>query len=45
MKIRITGKDRGDLLPISTDLQFLPVLCVPSQPVATRRMRPEGRRA
>ena len=26
MKIRITGKDRGDLLPISTDLQFLPVL-------------------
>ena len=26
MKIKITGKDRGDLLPISTDLQFLPVL-------------------
>ncbi len=26
MKIKISGKDRGDLLPISTNLQFLPVL-------------------
>ena len=26
MKIKITGKDRGELLSISTDLQFLPVL-------------------
>ena len=26
MKIKITGQDKGDLLPISTDLQFLPVL-------------------
>ena len=26
MKIKITGKDKGELLPISTDLQFLPVL-------------------
>jgi hypothetical protein len=24
MKIKITGQDKGDLLPISTDLQLLP---------------------
>lgn len=36
MKIKIAGKDKGELLPISTDLQFLPVLTCTQESLGER---------
>jgi hypothetical protein len=38
MKIKITGKDKGDLLPLSTDLQFSPVLTCTQESLAERNL-------